>query len=434
MSNVDGNFNTLLGHYSGYSAYLKNYNVMLGYYSGFNADSASQDVFIGSNSGKYADNSSNSVSVGFNSGFNNNGTDNVFLGSNSGYRTQSGDGNIFIGNSAGYNNVTGSSLVCIGDSSGLNSTAGENVFIGSSTGKDNTTGTSNTFIGYKSGRENQIGDGNTFVGHQAGFRNNNDYNTFIGLGAGAFNSVGSDNVYIGAATGMLSAGSGNVFIGRNVNMSGDNLLAIDNEFSSSPLIYGEFDNNFVRIYGKLSVNGAEASDAQFYAREASSTTSTHYAGSFLNDGGATVDMGIKIQAGADDGAGYNGMLICYDGNGGFEGGLYNHDGTLELYTVSDRRLKENIVNTSVNGLEIINNLRVVDYNFKTLKGVMKTGFIAQEAQEAYKPMTIDVNDEDIIAISMDALVPILHKAIQELSTKVDKLEQENRELKALIKK
>ena len=48
-------------------------------------------------------------------------------------------------------------------------------------------------------------------------------------------------------------GASNIFIGYNAgyNETGSNKLYIDNTDISSPLIYGEFDNNLVKIHGTL---------------------------------------------------------------------------------------------------------------------------------------------------------------------------------------
>ena len=47
------------------------------------------------------------------------------------------------------------------------------------------------------------------------------------------------------------------FLGRNAgsNISGSNRLAIDNTNTNSPLLYGEFDNDIIRINGNLEVTG-----------------------------------------------------------------------------------------------------------------------------------------------------------------------------------
>lgn len=53
----------------------------------------------------------------------------------------------------------------------------------------------------------------------------------------------------------MSTGSGNVFLGHNAgyNEMGSNKLYIENSDISTPLIYGEFDNNLLQINGTLKI-------------------------------------------------------------------------------------------------------------------------------------------------------------------------------------
>jgi len=80
------------------------------------------------------------------------------------------------------------------------------------------------------------------------------YNVGIGLAAGHFTTIGGRNVFIGSRSGYSNVtGSSNVYIGYQAgyNEAGSNKLYIENSNSASPLIYGEFDNDIVRINGKL---------------------------------------------------------------------------------------------------------------------------------------------------------------------------------------
>ncbi len=151
----------------------------------------------------------------------------VFIGEDSGLADDlSLNRNVFIGYKSGFNNTTGSL----------------NLFLGWRSGNDNTTGSSNVFLGESSGNRNTTGSRNVYVGELTGELNTNgDDNTFLGTCAGAFNTSGSDNVFLGAYSGM--------------NSNGSNKLYIENSDSNSPLIYGEFDNDLIRINGDLEVTG-----------------------------------------------------------------------------------------------------------------------------------------------------------------------------------
>jgi len=86
---------------------------------------------------------------------------------------------------------------------------------------------------------------------------NTEYGVSIGDGAGN-GSTGGYNVFIGRNAGRSNTGTYNVFIGNDAGNSaaGSNKLYIDNSNTSSPLIYGEFDTNLIRINGRLQVTSS----------------------------------------------------------------------------------------------------------------------------------------------------------------------------------
>lgn len=91
---------------------------------------------------------------------------------------------------------------------------------------------------------------------------------------------------------------------------------------------------------------------------------------------------------------------------------------------SDRRLKENILSTSVQALDKINNLNMVEFDFIKDKKHEEIGLIAQEVERII-PQAISRNPDnpdDYLHIDYTAFVPYLIKAIQELNKKVERLE------------
>jgi len=143
--------------------------------------------------------------------------------------------------------------IMIGDSAGakIYPSALFNVYIGNRAGYTDTSGQFNVFIGNYAGTANTNGNRNTFIGTYAGLSNTTGLrNTYVGLSAGAFNTTGSYNTCIGRVAGYNNfEGSGNVFLGNaaGFNEMGSNKLYISNDETSSPLIYGEFDNSFLRL-------------------------------------------------------------------------------------------------------------------------------------------------------------------------------------------
>lgn len=90
---------------------------------------------------------------------------------------------------------------------------------------------------------------------------------------------------------------------------------------------------------------------------------------------------------------------------------------------SDRRLKENILSTSVQALNEINQLNLVSFDFIKDKKHEEIGLIAQEVERII-PQAISRNPdnpEDYLHIDYTALVPYLIKAIQELNQKLEEV-------------
>jgi hypothetical protein len=175
---------------------------------------------------------------------------NVFLGFQSGNNNTSGYRNVFMGYRAGMKNTSAENNVYIGTESGIQNQVGNsNTFIGYRSGYLTTT-SENTFVGHGTGYYNQDGRYNTFLGKGAGsFHTTGDYSTFLGWGAGNSNA-GSKNVFIGAGAGTNNAGNSNILIGYNADISGSNKLWINNGFSATPLISGDFSARKVVINGK----------------------------------------------------------------------------------------------------------------------------------------------------------------------------------------
>ena len=175
-------------------------------------------------------NTGNSIFIGKDAGSNDDYSDNqnIFIGDQAGYENTSGGTNVFIGSNAGYTNTTSGSNTFVGAQTGYYTTGGFNSFFGAFSGSSNSTGASNTFIGNIAGSSNTTGSYNLYLGSQAGYSN----------------KTGSNNVFLGYQAGLSETSS--------------NKLYIENSFSSSPLIYGEFDNDLLQINGTLNIKGKYA--------------------------------------------------------------------------------------------------------------------------------------------------------------------------------
>jgi hypothetical protein len=136
-------------------------------------------------------------------------------------------------------------------------TGGVNTLIGTDAGLTMSSGQYNTLIGVAAGRKLTTGSYNTFMGVAAGFEHGQGIcNTFIGYHAGRNHASGVENTFLGAWAGRnCTTGERNVFVGFNAgrNETGNDKLYIDNSGSTSPLIYGEFNNDILAINGNLGV-------------------------------------------------------------------------------------------------------------------------------------------------------------------------------------
>ena len=111
-------------------------------------------------------------------------------------------------------------------------------------------------IGGRAGQRNTTGTGNTLLGNKAGY-GNGAFSKAVAIGANALeNATASNNTAIGYSAGQaVITGSANVFVGYSAGSAetGSNKLYIENSNSATPLIYGEFDTDLVRVNGKLEV-------------------------------------------------------------------------------------------------------------------------------------------------------------------------------------
>ncbi|OJJ19846.1 hypothetical protein BKI52_15300 [marine bacterium AO1-C] len=131
-----------------------------------------------------------------------------------------------------------------------------NTTLGSQAGVRISTGDYNTMVGYGAGNRTTTGSNNLFLGKEAGvFNTSGNANVFIGRNTGIKNTSGSSNMYMGQSAGYSNqTGSNNICIGVNAGFyeTGSNKLYIANS-RNNPLIYGEFDNKILKINGTMAI-------------------------------------------------------------------------------------------------------------------------------------------------------------------------------------
>ena len=227
----------------------------------------------------------------------------------------------------------------------------------------NNTGGNNTAVGQGSLGANTTGAGNTAVGRNVLSANTTaGNNVVVGFNSAYSNTTGTSLTGIGAgALSLNTTGSKNTGIGTNANMT--------------------------------QTTGSNTTCLGFNAYASSSTVSNEIT---LGDGNIS-------------------SLRCAD---------------TSISSLSDRRDKTDIIDLPV-GLDFINSLLPRQFKWQTREGstkdgTVRAGFIAQELQEAqkgseYLDLVMEENPEKLEA-KQGKLIPVLVKAIQELSAKVTALE------------
>jgi hypothetical protein len=264
--NTSGGGNTFMGRSSGYNNTFGYDNTFIGKYAGFSNTTGYQNTVMGINAGYSNTTGNENTFMGINAGYSNTtGYENTFMGKNAGYSNTTGDSNTFLGMHAGYYNTEGIDNTFIGPYAGYRNTSSYNAFIGRSAGANTTTGDTNTFMGSWAGYSNTTGYRNTFMGSWAGYSTTTGYgNTNMGIESGYYNTTGYGNTFLGLRAGYLNQiGSNNVFLGFHAgyNETGSNMLYIDNSDTSSPLIYGDFSTDLLKVNGALHVTGGFSLDS-----------------------------------------------------------------------------------------------------------------------------------------------------------------------------
>lgn len=390
---------------------------------------AYQNVAVGRNSLLHSLKSEANVAVGVNSMAH--ALDNQYntaVGTRSLRDCVSGNENVAVGNNAALQNISGNDNVAVGfEALKLGSHTSFNVAIGSEaasalTGTDvvptaSPTARRNVFVGPQAGSLATDGAFNVAVGSIALQNTTGGNNTALGGATLADNTSGTQNVAVGFnALRLNTTAANNTAVGAQAlssNLTGTQSVAV----GYSALLNSE-----------VSQNTALGFDALRY---------TQAGGSHINYSNCT-------------GLGYNTRV---SGNNQVQIG----DSATTTYVYgtvqnrSDARDKADIRDT-VLGLEFIEALRPVDYKWnmredyfeKTEDGLVALendgskkrnrfhhGLIAQEVKEACDKLGIDFGGyqdhtknggNDVLTIGYDELIGPLVKAVQQLSARIEELE------------
>ena len=198
-----------------------------------------------------------------------------------------------------------------------------------------------------------------------------------------------------------------------------------------PLIFGTNGAERVRITsaGDLLVGNTGLTDK--FSSETSSSTQVAIRANATNASyGGTVIYGTTTRGGT---SGFDFIGLFANSVGQFRvngaGTIFAQNTTVQ--SISDVRLKEN-VKDATDGLDIVNALRPVRFDWKEGYGNNRKnqlGFIAQEVEPVFHDAVSEWSNvkaddlETYKTVGPSALIPVLVKAIQELSARLETLEK-----------
>ncbi|ANH49361.1 putative chaperone of endosialidase [Freshwater phage uvFW-CGR-AMD-COM-C429] len=313
-----------------------------------------------------------------------------------------GDYNTAVGYQALTANTTANSNTAVGYQALYSNTTGfgSNTATGREALYSNTTGAYNTATGKEALRSNTTGSYNTAIGYYA-LRSNTTASNNIAVGYHAlrWTSTGDKNVGIGLytlknnSTGFRNFAGGWQTLFNNSTGSGNIAVGFQNMYWSSTGSY----NTAIGNAALQSNTTGSYNTAIGYNSAASSATVSN-----------TVTLGHSSIT----------TLRCQ---------------VTSITALSDARDKTSIQD-SVYGLELVNTLRPVTFEWNMRDGgkvgQKDIGFIAQDlvavedALNAHDVLALTYRDNpEKLEASYGRLVPVLVKAIQELSSKVSILEQ-----------
>lgn len=334
---------------------------------------------------------------------------------------------------------------------------GSNTFIGELSGASNDAvggGTDNTAFGYRSLMNNTTGILNTAVGSRSLFSNTTgDRNTAIGFSALNSNIDGRFNIAVGAyalrynTEGSYNVGSGYGALylntaGRYNTATGDRAL-MNNTAGNSNTAYG-----YVALFNNtIGINNTAIGQRTLY----NNTT-----GNYNTSIGVSADVTVGNLTNATA-IGYNAKVDASNKVRIGNTSVTVIEGQVAWTNPSDARFKYNVKN-NVPGLEFITKLKPATYYFDNEKlekftetgeldeswtetegMVLKTGFLAQEVEQAAQEVGYDFdginkpqNDRDKYTLAYSTFVVPLVKAVQEQQQIIDSLNEKINAMEAKL--
>lgn len=370
-------FRTLVGTSAGAST-TANYSTFFGYEAGYSNTTGANNTYVGPLTGRSNINGHSNVGLGYRANYSNsNGIRNVAVGFDALYSNVGGILNTAVGYQALFASTSASYNTAVGGSALTAVTTGtNNTGVGYWSLWGLTTGYGNSAVGYYALKGISTGYWNTAVGQEALQKGGVNFNTNTAVGYQAlYNSETDNNVAVGSQAGRNVTAGNNTLIGTNAGYDGVTNLATGT-------------NNTVLGYN--------------------ATTSSTSVSNTVTLGNSSITT-----------------LRCQ---------------VTTITSLSDARDKTNVVDLNA-GLDFINVLRPVAFEWNTRDGAKvgehDTGFIAQELKSAQDktgiviPGLVYEDNPEKLEAGYGKLLPVMVKAIKELSAKIDSLQAELNKLKGI---
>lgn len=453
--------NTAIGKEAGGAVTTGANNVLVGSDAGYTTTTGSNNIILGSSSEASSATVSNEITLGDTNitkfrvpGLNfiikdSTATDNYVLTVDSngeaGWEAAGGGGASDInGLSDGFTTNSGQT-VGLGSGALINDDGGaynNNTAVGFDAGNDVTSAYGTVAIGYQAGHKITTGGSNHPIGYQAlGTCTTGSENIAVGFQTGEKLTTGVKNILLGGDTGKcITTGGGNIFIGHKVasessppagSLTGSNNVVLG--FEAAKYIGGSVTSTVALGNGTLSNSSFNGNGNTAIGNSAGLQITTGTNNTMIGNGtyGPTT--------------GSNNTLIGY--NAAESSNTVSNEFTLgnssisslrcqvqTISSLSDRRDKKDIEELPL-GIDFINTLKPVKFTWNMRDGAkigqQEAGFIAQDLDEAQ----IDADAEDYLSLvlknnpekleaSYGKLVPVLVKAVQELSAEISNLKKE----------
>jgi len=264
LSNTTGSYNVAAGSEALENNTTGEHNVAVGRQALQASQTADSNTAVGAEALTTNTDGTLNVAVGYQAlQLNTTGSHNTAVGTKALQVNTTGQKNTAVGTQALGSNTTASNNTAVGHFAMSSNTTGiENSVLGFQALKDNTSGSANVACGAYALEKNTTASDNVAIGTYALYDNNGGSNVAVGKSALEGNTTGANNVALGFEAGSSSdpgvslTGSNNIFIGYQAGRSDvtvSDRLFIENSSSSTPLIYGEFDNDLVTINGNLGI-------------------------------------------------------------------------------------------------------------------------------------------------------------------------------------